>query len=150
MEVGLGQGPIGSALSNLHHYEFTFRGVSCASIEGVLQAVKKQDPATQIEICKRSGMFAKQSGGQSWRRKQTLWWQGKPMKRKSREYQDFLDELFAACYLHNEKARKALLASGDATLSHRIGKRKQEDTVLMQQEFISRLHKLRAQLQLQR
>ena len=147
LEIGLGKGYPGASLSNLHACEFTFRGVLCGSIEGVLQAAKKRNWETQKEICKRSGMFAKQSCGTSWRKKQTLWWNGKPMRRDSREYQEFLDELFAACYLHNDAAKRALLASGDATLAHSIGKRKIQDTVLTQQEFISRLTKLRVLLQ---
>lgn len=148
MEIGLGQGWPGAALSNLTSHEFIFRGVRCGSIEGVLQAVKKQDPNTQLEICKRHGMFAKQSGGTSWRKRQTLYWQGTPMKRRGPEYQAFLDELFDACFNQNESARRALLETArlGAVLTHSIGKRKEEDTVLTQREFISRLNRVRDRL----
>jgi hypothetical protein len=46
----------------------------------------------------------------------------------------------------NEGFQRALLATGDATLTHSIGKKKKNETVLTTQEFTSRLHKLRNEL----
>ena len=42
--------------------------------------------------------------------------------------------------------KKALLASGNATLTHSIGKRKESDTILTAKEFCSRLTAIRQRL----
>jgi len=46
-----------------------------------------------------------------------------------------------------EVFQKALLATGNATLTHSIGKSKQNETVLTKTEFCSRLTKIRSRLQ---
>lgn len=85
--------------------------------------------------------------GKNWQRTQTLWWQGHPIKRDSKEYQDLLDEAYEVLFYTNEKAKKALLASGNSTLTHSIGHSKQNETILTRTEFCSRLMKIRRQLQ---
>lgn len=72
-----------------------------------------------------------------------MWWQGEPTKRDSQEYQDFLDEAYNCLFRQNEKARNALLATGNAMLKHSVGRHKQNETILTQQEFCSRLMKMR-------
>ena len=67
-----------------------------------------------------------------------LHWQGVDYKRDSQEYQDLLDRAYEALSTNDGFAR-ALLATGDAILTHSIGKRKKNETVLTQQEFCSRL-----------
>ena len=49
----------------------------------------------------------------------------------------------------NESFKKALLATGNATLTHSIGKTQQSTTVLTRSEFCSRLTKIRTELQKQ-
>ncbi len=133
-----------SALSNFAPHEFVFRGVYCASMEGLLQAFKYKDPEMQKHICTLVGKRAKLTGkSKNWYTTQTLWWQGEPIKRESDEYQQMIDEAYDCLFRQNEKARKALLASGSATLKHSIGRRKANETVLTQQEFCSRLTKMR-------
>jgi hypothetical protein len=56
-----------------------------------------------------------------------------------------LDKAFLALS-KNASFQKALLATGDATLTHSIGKNKQSETVLTKQEFCSRLMKIRKEL----
>jgi len=75
-------------------------------------------------------------------RNQVLFWKGVEYPRKSVAYQQLLDRAYSALG-ENAKFKKALLASGSATLTHSIGKRKQADTVLTIQEFCSRLTHLR-------
>ena len=55
------------------------------------------------------------------------------IKRFSKEYQELLDKAYTA----------ALLASGESTLTHSIGKTKEKETILTVKEFCSRLTKLR-------
>ena len=70
-----------------------------------------------------------------------------PIKRDSQEYQDLLDEAFESLFTGNEKARKTLLSTQNANLTHSIGKSKISDTVLTKQEFCSRLMNIRKRLQ---
>lgn len=50
----------------------------------------------------------------------------------------------------NTSFQKALLATGNSTLTHEIGKSKENETVLTKREFISRLYKIRDRLQKQK
>lgn len=53
---------------------------------------------------------------------------------------------YEALFSQNEKARNALIATKHAKLTHSIGKRKMNETVLTQQEFCSRLTKIRTKI----
>lgn len=147
MDIGSGSGWPSSALSNFAPHPFTIDGVECASMEGFLQSLKFKDPAMQVEVCKLVGKAAKFKGKKKkWWREQTLFWQGTELKRDSQEYQDLLDRAFDALS-ENTSFQKALLATKSATLTHSIGKSKQQETVLTKQEFCSRLTKIRERLQ---
>ena len=144
MDIKLGNPYPSGALSNLAPHKFTFRGIECNSMEGLLQGLKFKDAGMQAHICTLVGKGAKMSGkDKKWFKKQTLWWQGEPIKRDSDEYQELLDEAYDCLFRQNEKARKALLATNNATLKHSIGRRKINETVLTQKEFCSRLTKMR-------
>lgn len=147
MDIRSGCGYPGSALSNFAPHAFVFDGVACASMEGLLQALKFDKAHIQVEVCKLVGKAAKFRGrarNQAWQRVQTLWWQGTAMARNSKEYQAFLDRAYEAMLEQSESFRKALLATGDAVITHSIGKNKESETVLTERELCSRLMKLRA------
>lgn len=115
-------------------------------MEGFLQSLKFSSPEMQEHVCSLIGSTAKKMGAQkNWQSKQTLFWRGVPIHRDSNDYQALLDKAFAEMS-SNRKFAKALLASGDATLTHSMGKNKKSETVLTTQEFVSRLTKLRTQL----
>ena len=80
-----------------------------------------------------------------WWKTQVLYWQGREYKRDSDEYQQLLDRAFNALLL-NDGFKKALLATGNSTIKHSIGKRDTTKTVLTEKEFCSRLLKLRTQI----
>lgn len=104
----------------------------------------------QVHVCTLVGMTAKMKGkNKTWYKTQTLWWQGQPVKRDSDEYQLMIDEAYRSLYEQNEKARDTLLATKDAKLTHAVGKSKMNETVLTEQEFCSRLMKLRREFQTQ-
>lgn len=148
MDIGSGRGYPASALSNFAGHAFVFRGLRAASMEGLLQSLKFKNPAMQAQVMMLIGKAAKKRGAEkNWRRDQTLFWQGQPIDRHSDEYQKLLDEAYEALFSQNEKARAALLATGNAALTHSIGKAKPQDTVLTRREFCSRLEKNRARLQ---
>lgn len=151
MDIKAGNPYPAGALSNFAAHPFVFRGVAVTSMEGFLQGLKFKNPAMQEHICTLAGRGAKMAGkDKAWYKTQTLWWQGNPIKRDSDEYQQLLDEAYEAMFDQNEKARKALLATNDANLTHSIGKRKINETVLTEQEFCSRLTKNRARLKMQK
>lgn len=134
-------------LSNFACNPFVIDGIECNSMEGFLQSLKFKNPEMQKEICKLVGIGAKKSGqNKNWRNSQTLYWQGKPVKRDSEEYQILLDKAFDALS-RNSAFAKALISSGNCSFTHSMGKNKITQTVLTRQEFISRLLKIRAKLQ---
>lgn len=117
-------------------------------MEGFLQSLKFKNPEMQQYICTLVGYAAKKAGkNKKWQVQQTLYWQGKEIKRDSEEYQQLLDDVYNALFTQNSKARKALLATGNATLTHSIGRTKQSETVLTKQEFCHRLMNIRKRLQ---
>jgi len=149
MDIGSGQGYPAGALSNFAPHPFIFRGVSCSSMEGLLQSFKFSNPEMQKHVCTLVGRAAKFKGkSKNWYRDQVLYWDGHPIGRHSEEYQRLLDEAFESLYLHNDKARGALLASGDAVLEHSMGKSSESDTVLTKREFCGRLTRIREKLKM--
>lgn len=147
MDIGSGSGFPSATLSNFSPHPFIFDGVECNSMEGLLQSFKFSNPEMQREVCKLVGKQAKFKGKKKkWFRTQTLYWQGKEFKRDSEEYQELLDRAFDALST-NEGFKRALLATGNSTLTHSIGKTNQSETVLTRTEFCSRLTKIRTRLQ---
>lgn len=150
MEIKSGNSYPAGALSNFAPHPFELDGVEINSMEGFLQSLKFKEPAMQVEICKLVGAKAKRSGAnKNWQRDQTLYWQGTAYKRDSQEYQDLLDRAYLAMFSQNSKARKALLATLNAKLTHSIGRSKISETVLTKKEFCSRLMQIRLHLQTQ-
>ena len=147
MDIGSGSGFPSATLSNFSPHPFIFDGVECNSMEGLLQSFKFSNPEIQKEVCKLIGKQAKFKGKKKkWYKTQTLFWQGKEFKRDSEEYQELLDRAFDALST-NEGYKRALLATGNSTLTHSIGKIKQSETVLTRTEFCSRLTRIRDKLQ---
>ena len=146
MDIGSGKEYPSNALSNFAPHPFVFDGVECNSMEGFLQSLKFKNPMMQEHVCTLVGITAKRAGSMKmWKRTRTLWWKGVPYKRDEKEYQELLDRAYEAM-AKNEKFRNALVASGDATLTHSIGRIKESETILTRQEFCSRLTKLRQKL----
>ena len=146
MDIGSGAGFPEASLSNFSPHPFVFDGVECASMEGLLQSLKFSNPDMQKHVCTLVGKKAKFAGKKKkWWRTQTLFWQGIEMRRDSAEYQRLLDKAFDALSQNTSFAR-ALLATGDAKLTHSIGKSRQSETVLTHAEFCSRLTAIRARL----
>ena len=147
MDIGSGTGWPSAALSNFAPHPFVIDGVECASMEGFLQSLKFKEPAMQVEVCKLVGKAAKFRGKKKkWWKTQTLYWNGVEYARDSEEYQELLDRAFDAL-AQNTGFQKALLATNNSTLTHSIGKSKEQETVLTKQEFCSRLMRIRNTLQ---
>jgi hypothetical protein len=119
-------------------------------MEGWLQSLKFEEVPLQAKICKMVGKDAKRRGGArnaNWKEQQVLWWKGKSTKRDGPEYQEFLDRAFEAMSEQSVSFRQALVASQEAKLTHSIGKTVEAETVLTEEEFCSRLMRIRARLQ---
>lgn len=145
MDIGTKKPYPASALSNFAPHPFEFDGVYCASMEGLLQSFKFDKHHIQLEVCKMTGLAAKRRGqkrNKAWKQKQTLWWMNTEYPRYSEEYQNLLDRAFSALS-ENDGFAKALLATNTAHLTHSIGRSKKNETVLTEQEFCSRLMKIR-------
>jgi predicted NAD-dependent protein-ADP-ribosyltransferase YbiA (DUF1768 family) len=127
-------------LSNFSANRFVLDGVQCNSFEGFLQSLKFKNPDMQEHVCTLVGMAAKRKGAKkNWQKTQTLWWKGESYKRDSDEYQHLLDSAYNALFAQSTPAYRALMATGNANLTHSVGKRKKNDTVLTEKEFVSRL-----------
>jgi len=147
MEIRSGSGYPSSALSNFAPHNFVFDNIKVNSLEGILQALKFDNIEMQEYVCSLVGIKAKMKGkNKNWQRTQTLYWQGKPINRHSEEYQDLITRIYDECAKQNQSFRKALVASGDAVLTHSIGRNNSSETILTRQEFCSRLTKLREKI----
>lgn len=136
----------GDVLSNFTPYTFTFRGREFCSMEGLLQGLKFDDIEKQNKVFGLVGKAAKRVGKKNkWYLRQTLYWQGEPMKRDSIEYRELVEEAFEALS-KNEEFQKALLATGDKTLYHTIGKSDPTRTILTEEEFCEILTEIRNKL----
>ncbi|QDH49078.1 hypothetical protein PHYNN_149 [Pantoea phage Phynn] len=143
MDIGSGTGFPSGSLSNFAPHPFTFDGIECASMEGLLQSLKFKDPQMQAHVCTLVGKAAKFKGKKKkWWRDQTLYWKGVPIARSSDAYQTLIENAFNAIFL-NSGFRRALAATGNATLTHSMGKNKINETVLTEREFCRNLHRLR-------
>jgi hypothetical protein len=148
MDIGSKHGYPASALSNFAPHPFVFDDVACNSMEGLLQSFKFSAWPMQQEVCKLVGFAAKARGRhKNWKRQNILYWKGDIYARHGDGYQHLLDRAYAALFNQNEGFRKALRATGDAVLTHSIGRTSESETILTQREFCSRLMKLRIELQ---
>lgn len=134
-----------NVLSNLAHNSFVFDGIECGSIEGVLQSLKTSDLEKQHKICKLYGGSAKKASkeNQDWIKTQKLYWNGNCFERISKGYNDFLYNLFYACYTQNNIYKTALDSTKGITLTHLSGKHNQKETVLTSEEYVNILTKIR-------
>ena len=140
----------GAMLSNFTPYEFTFRRKRFLSMESLLQGLKFETVETQNGVFERVGVKAKLRGKKrKWYLDQTLYWQGTPMKRDSKEYKNIVREAFYAL-AENIDFQQTLLATGSKRLYHTMGKSDPTRTILTEAEFCSILTEIRNELQKKR
>lgn len=146
MDIRSGNKYPSCALSNFAPHPFEIDGVRCASMEGFLQSLKFEKPHIQENVCGLIGREAKRRGKyKSWHTTQTLWWKGVPYARKSAAYTALIKKAYKAMHTQSDSFRRALAATGDASLTHSIGGRKKAQTILTQSEFCGILTELRTQ-----
>ena len=130
-------------LSNLCSNPFTFDGVQCGSMEGLLQSLKQQDRDKQRQICAMKGRNAKRATTTRWQADQIVWWKGIAIDRQSDEFQQLIRHAYQAMFDQSERFRTALMATRGMRLYHSRGKSNPFKTILTEQEFCQILTDLR-------
>lgn len=140
----LNKNPLSKLLSNLYHYDFKFRGFKFKSIEGFFQGIKFVDKKLQKKVFKMFGMEAyciKGSSSYNWKNNHVIFFQGRPIDRKSNEYENLVDELYISA-LQNPFFRGAL-KNVNKYIVHSIGSDNDDETVLTRFEFEKQLNCLK-------
>lgn len=116
-------------------------------MEGLLQSFKERDFEKQKLICKMKGWQAKKHGLTlpDWRKDQFLYWKGYTYQREGEEYQRLLNIAYDSLF-KNTLFQRALKNTIGSRLTHKIGKSDIKETILTEEEFISRLTNLRERL----
>lgn len=139
--------PVEHGLSNLFPRAFVFEGVICHSMEGLVQAIKCNNIKKQKEICKFSGFKAKVVGKEfDWTEDQQLYWQGQSIDRHSQYYYEFIRNAYRTLFTQNTDAKKLLLDTGDALLTHAVGHTNPYQTVMTAKHFCDVLMDTRREL----
>jgi len=139
-----------NVLSNFAATPFVIDGVKCNSAEGFIQALKFPNPEMQKHVCALVGIGAKQAGikaAKRIQREQKVWWQGREFEFRSDEHFSQIERALRAKFTQSDRARRALLATRDATLSHQVGQSDDKHTSLPASVFVRILYRIRAELQ---
>ena len=130
-------------LSNLYPYQFTFDGITYASMEAFFGSLRTPSFIEKQKLYSTSGMNSWYMGHNfSWCEKQEVYYQDRVISRHSQEYDDLITDAFDALF-SNEDFKQALKESGNYKLTHSIGKTAKEKTLLTKKEFIGHLYRLR-------
>ncbi|MDA2935953.1 hypothetical protein MYX06_01940 [Patescibacteria group bacterium AH-259-L05] len=150
INIGSKGGWAANVLSNFAATPFVIDGVECASAEGFIQALKFPNPEMQTHVCSLVGRAAKFKGKKANRRirhKQKVWWQGQEFGFRSPEHFALIERALRAKFTQSNRARKALVSTRDATLTHNLGHPESPHTSLPARKFIRMLYKIRQELQ---
>lgn len=150
INIGSKGGWSANVLSNFAATPFVIDGVSCASAEGFIQALKFPNPEMQRHICSlvgRAAKFAGKKAAKRIQRRQKVWWQGQEFEFRSQEHFALIERGLRAKFMQSERAKRALIATRDAILTHDLGQPESALTSLPAREFIRMLVKIRAELE---
>lgn len=138
------KGPYAKVLSNLFPYQFIFKDKEMGSIEGFFQGIKFKDIEMQNLVIKYSRLDSnniKIASDYNWKESGIVYWQGKPIDRFSKEYDDLVDELYISA-IQNPLYRSALKQCNKYIL-HEMGTLEKEETVFTRYEFEKQLNCLK-------
>lgn len=130
------RGDFPQMLSNLFPYNFKFRGKKLASIENFFQGIKFKDKKTQNYVFTYYGTQAvhiKAASSYDWKETGEIYWQGKAIKRESKEYELLIDELYISA-IQNPLYRN-ILSNCDKQIIHSIGENDKKETTFTRYEF---------------
>lgn len=123
-------------LSNLFPYEFIFKGHKLNSIECFFQGIKFRDKELQKELFKYSGkevLVLQKASDYNWKESGIVYWQGMPIKRDSKDYEQLVDELYISA-IQNEFYRN-VIKNCDLPIIHAMGREEKTETVFTRYEF---------------
>ncbi len=142
-------GAMPKVLSNLFQYEFYFKGHKLQSLEGIFQGFKIKDKKAQKLLFKYHGLNSnniKMAQDYDWKEDGVVYFQGKAIKRDSKEYDDFIDEMYVSI-LQNPLYRNCLKKVGQKYILHALGGKTKFDTVFTRYEFEYELNALKDYVQ---
>jgi predicted NAD-dependent protein-ADP-ribosyltransferase YbiA (DUF1768 family) len=109
-----------AALSTFVLCIFSVDGVIAHSAEGMIQAIKLEETDSKRDMALRAhGYIAKTYG--KFAKKKYIWWKGKQYPFNSPFHAALLERIIRARFIADGKAREALLATGNATITHNVG-----------------------------
>ncbi len=130
------RGDFPQMLSNLFPYNFKFRGKKLNSIENFFQGMKFKDKKTQNYVFSYYGTQAvhiKAASNYNWKETGVVYWQGKAIKRESKEYELLIDELYISA-IQNPIYRN-ILSNCNKEIIHSIGENNKKETTFTRYEF---------------
>lgn len=135
-------------LSNLFPYNFKFRGKRLASIENFFQGIKFKDKKVQNYVFKYYGTQAvhlKMASNYNWKESGNVYWQGKKIKRDSKEYDLLVDELYISAI--QNPIYRGILLNCEKPIIHSIGVNEKNETTFTRYEFEFELNCLKSFIQ---
>lgn len=106
-------------ISNLAHTPFELEGQRYASVEGFWQGLKREQPVERRAMARLWGGEAK-GVGSSVDQPLTFDWQGETIVAGSPEHWALMRAACTAKFSQNDEARRALLATEDRWLTHKV------------------------------
>ena len=132
-------------LSNLFPYKFYFKGHKMACAESIFQAFKFKNKKMQKYVFEYSALNANRVKGCSdydWKESGKVYFLGKEMNRDSKEYEDFIDELYVSL-IQNPLFVQALKNVGNRYILHSIGVEDKSKTTFTRTEFEKELNTIK-------
>lgn len=142
------RGDFPQMLSNLFPYKFKFRGKNFTSIENFFQGIKFKDKKTQNYVFSYYGtqsVHIRAATTYDWTKTGEIYWQGKAIKRESKEYELLVDELYISA-IQNPLYRN-ILTNCKKHIVHSIGEDNAKETTFTRYEFEFELNCLKDFLQ---
>lgn len=123
-------------LSNLFHYNFSFREKELNCIENFFQGIKFKDKKVQDYVLDYYGTMAvhvKAASDYDWKENGLVYWQGEVIDRFSDKYEMIIDELYISA-IQNPIYRR-ILNNCQKDIIHSIGKIEKTETTFTRYEF---------------
>ncbi len=106
-------------ISNLFPARFSLDDEDYASVEGFWQSLKCQSPIQRREIASLAGAQAKRAVGEA-KPSATFDYLGNTIQTGTYAHWELMERACAAKFAQNERARRALLATGNRPLTHNV------------------------------
>lgn len=114
----------GNMLSNFAHTPFVLDGIKCTCSESFIQSLKFSNVSEQKLFCSLQGQQAWEQGSRATEKvfsAEKVWWLGKPYSLHSSEHFALVKRGLLAKFMQSSEACDALMASGNAKLTHDYG-----------------------------